>query len=415
MRFVQTIRSWFGDPVLVAVVFAMSLFGVAMIYSAGHLEVPDPAAEGAWRQQIIWLGISLVVLFVLLRVPVRWLEWIALPAYLTGLALLVAALIIGEGAGPAARMRGWIDLGFIRMQPAQFANVATVLMLARVMGGWREPPGTIWDLWQPIAIVVVPMLLVLAQPDLGTAMVFGGVLLATLFWAGTSMGIMFMLLCPVLGLAFAYIGAWSYSIYMVLLCAFLWLYRARPSEWVAVLALNLVMGTIAWPLWNSLEPYQQARIIAFADPTFDPRGAGYQVLQSKVAIGSGGIWGQGFLDGPQKRLKFLPEQHTDFIYAVIGEELGLIGAGAVLLLYLAILWRLVRIAERLTDPFAGVAVFGIVGAWFTHIVVNIGMTLGVMPVTGIPLPFLSYGGSFLLASFIALAVVQRVALEHGRI
>jgi rod shape determining protein RodA len=312
-------------------------------------------------------------------------------------------------------MKGWINFGFIRIQPAQFANVATVLMLAKVMGSWREPPRTIWDLWKPIVITIVPMVLVLAQPDLGTAMVFGGVLLATMFWAGTPMGIMFLLLCPVLGLAFAYVGAWIYSIYMVLLCAFLWLYRARPSEWVAVLAVNLVMGTIAWPLWNKLEPYQQARIIAFADPSFDPRGAGYQVLQSKVAIGSGGVWGQGFLDGPQKRLKFLPEQHTDFIYAVIGEEMGLIGAGAVLVVYFLILWRLVRIAERLADPFAGVVVFGIVGAWFTHILVNVGMTLGVMPVTGIPLPFLSYGGSFLLASFIALGVAQRVALEQGRI
>jgi rod shape determining protein RodA len=175
------------------------------------------------------------------------------------------------------------------------------------------------------------------------------------------------------------------------------------------------MGTIAWPLWNSLEPYQQSRIISFADPTHDPRGAGYQVLQSKVAIGSGGIYGQGWLDGPQKRLAFLPEQHTDFIYAVIGEEMGFIGAGAVLLVYFLILWRLVRLAERLVDPFSGIVVFGIVGAWFTHIVVNVGMTLGVMPVTGIPLPFLSYGGSFLLASFVALGVAQRVALEQGRI
>jgi rod shape determining protein RodA len=415
MNFVHRIRSFFGDPVLVASVVALSLFGVAMIYSAGHLEVPDPAAENAWRQQIMWVGISLFVLFIVMHIPVRWLEWVALPSYLLGLGALAVTLVIGEGAGTAASMKGWINLGFIRVQPAQFANVATVLMLAKLMGGWREPPRTIWDLWKPIAVTVVPMLMVLAQPDLGTAMVFGGVLLATLFWAGTPIGIMFMLLCPLLGLALAYVGAWIYSIYMILLCAFLFLYRARPSEWVAVLSLNLVMGTIAWPLWNKLEPYQQARIIAFADPSFDPRGAGYQVLQSKVAIGSGGIWGQGFLDGPQKRLKFLPEQHTDFIYAVIGEEMGLIGAGAVLVVYFLILWRLVRIAERLADPFAGVVVFGIVGAWFTHILVNVGMTLGVMPVTGIPLPFLSYGGSFLLASFIALGVAQRVALEQGRI
>jgi rod shape determining protein RodA len=415
MSFTQRIRSIFGDPVLIFSVLAMSVFGAAIIYSAGQLEVPDPASERAWRAQLLWIAISLFVLFVVMRIPVRWLEWIAIPAYVIGLIVLGITLVIGEGAGTAASMKGWIRFGGFAVQPAQFANVATVLMLGRLMGNWREPPETIWVLWKPIAVTAVPMLMVLAQPDLGTAMVFGGVLLATMFWAGTPLGIMFMLLCPMLGLAFAYVGVWIYSVYMILLCAFLWLYRARTSEWVAVLAVNLVMGTIAWPLWNNLEPYQQSRIIAFADPSYDPRGAGYQVLQSKVAIGSGGVFGQGFLEGPQKRLKFLPEQHTDFIYAVIGEELGLLGAGAVLIVYFLILWRLVRIAERLADPFAGVVVFGIVGAWFTHIVVNVGMTLGVMPVTGIPLPFLSYGGSFLLASFIALGVAQRVALEQGRI
>jgi rod shape determining protein RodA len=415
MSLVQRVRSLFGDPILILSVLAMSVFGAAIIYSAGQLEVPDPASEQAWRAQLLWIAISLFVLFVVMRIPVRWLEWIAIPAYVVGLIVLAITLVIGEGAGTAASMKGWIRLGGFAVQPAQFANVATVLMLGRLMGNWREPPETIWKLWKPIAVTAVPMLMVLAQPDLGTAMVFGGVLLATMFWAGTPLGIMFMLLCPMLGLAFAYVGVWIYSVYMILLCAFLWLYRARTSEWVAVLGINLVMGTIAWPLWNNLEPYQQSRIIAFADPSYDPRGAGYQVLQSKVAIGSGGVFGQGFLEGPQKRLKFLPEQHTDFIYAVIGEELGLLGAGAVLIVYFLILWRLVRIAERLADPFAGVVVFGIVGAWFTHIVVNVGMTLGVMPVTGIPLPFLSYGGSFLLASFIALGVAQRVALEQGRI
>jgi rod shape determining protein RodA len=415
MGVAQKFREFFGDPVLVTAVLVMSVFGAAMIYSAGQLEVPDPIVGGAWRAQLLWITISLVVLFVVMHIPVRWLEWTALPAYLIGLIVLGVTLVIGEGAGTAASMKGWIRVGGFAVQPAQFANVATVLLLGKIMGSWREPPQTIWVLWKPIVVTVVPMLMILAQPDLGTAMVFGGVLLAALFWAGTPLGIIFMLLCPLLGLAFAFVGNAVYAIYMVLLCGFLWLYRARPSEWVAVLALNLVMGTVAWSLWNNLEPYQQSRIISFADPSFDPRGAGYQVLQSKVAIGSGGLLGQGFLDGPQKRLRFLPEHHTDFIYTVIGEEMGLIGGGAVLLLYLIILWRLIRLAERLADPFAGVVVFGIVGAWFTHIMVNVGMTLGVMPVTGIPLPFLSYGGSFLLASFIALGVAQRAALEQGRI
>jgi rod shape determining protein RodA len=164
-----------------------------------------------------------------------------------------------------------------------------------------------------------------------------------------------------------------------------------------------------------LKEYQQNRLISFVDPAADPKGTGYHVNQSKIAIGSGQILGQGFLRGPQKRLNFLPEQNTDFIYSVVGEELGLVGAGAVLIAYLVIMWRLAKLAERLTDPFAGIVVFGILGAWFTHVLENVGMTLGVMPVTGIPLPFISYGGSFLLATYIALGVAQRVALEQGRI
>jgi rod shape determining protein RodA len=415
MAVTQKIRSLLGDPALVLTVIALTAFGVAMIYSAGQLEVRDRAAENAWRAQLLWLGISLVVLFVVMHVPVRWLEWLALPLYLFSILVLIVTLAIGTGAGTAATMKGWIRVGGFAIQPAQFANVATVLMLGRLMGSWRETPATIWALWKPITVTVVPMLLILAQPDLGTAMVFGGVLIAALFWAGTPLGIMFLLLSPALGLAFAFVSNWIYSLYIIALCVFLWLYRARWSEIFLVVSLNIVMGTVAWELWNRLEPYQQARFVSFVDPSRDPRGTGYQVIQSKVAIGSGGVLGQGYLDGPQKRLKFLPEQHTDFIYAVIGEELGLIGGAAVILAYLIILWRLVKLAERLPDPFSGIVVFGIVGAWLTHILVNIGMTLGVMPITGIPLPFLSYGGSFLLASYIALGVAQRVALEQGRI
>jgi rod shape determining protein RodA len=359
MALSERLRAWLGDPVLIFTVVTLSLFGVAMIYSAGQLEQPDRVVERAWRMQFMWLGISLVILIITMRIPVRWLEWIALPAYVTGLAVLAATLVIGTGAGTAASMKGWIRVGGFAVQPAQFANVATVLMLGRVMGGWRETPQTIWALWKPIVITAVPMLMVLAQPDLGTAMVFGGVLIATLFWAATPLGIMFLLFSPALGLAFAYVGTWIYSLYMILLCGFLWLYRARLSEWVVVLLLNVAMGTIAWPLWDSLEDYQKARIVSFVDPSVDPRGSGYQVIQSKVAIGSGGIFGQGYLEGPHKRLRFLPEQHTDFIYAVIGEETGLIGAGLVLLAYFIILWRLVRLAERLPDPFSGIVVFGI--------------------------------------------------------
>ncbi|MBI4545546.1 MAG: rod shape-determining protein RodA [Gemmatimonadetes bacterium] len=414
MALIDRLRRLLGDPPLALLVLGLSLFGVAMVYSAGQLDVPDSKVTGVWRMQLLWLGMSLFAMLILLRMQVRWLEWIAAPAYVLSLGLLAATLVIGTGAGTAERVKSWIDLGPVAIQPAQFANLATILILARIMGNWREPPRSLWALWPPVALVVVPMGLVMLQPDLGTAMVFGAVLLAAMYWAGTPLGLLFMLISPALGLFFAFEG-WLFSLYMLGLLAFLYLYRAYLWESVLVLAANLAAGTIAVPLWNSLEPYQQARLLVFLDPSIDPRGWGYHVIQSRVAIGSGGLLGKGFTLGTQKRLAFLPEQHTDFIFSVIGEEFGFLGTVTVLLAFGLILWRLARVAERVADPFAGIIVFGVFGAWFAHVVVNIGMTVGVMPVTGIPLPFLSYGGSFLLANFLALAIVERIAAEQGRI
>lgn len=414
MALVKRILSTFGDPLLLLVVIVLSLFGVAMIYSAGQLDVSDPFVTGAWRLQLIWLGLSLVALFAVMRIQVRWLEWFALPAYIISVLVLAATLVIGTGAGTGASTERWLRLGPIGVQPAQFAILATVMMLARVMGAWRETPHSLFTLWKPVMIAVVPMLLVFLQPNLGTAMVFGGALVAALYWGGTPLPLMFLLLSPLIGLLLAF-WSWLFSAYMVFLIIFLFVYRTYLWESVAILAANLAAGTVALPAWNSLEPYQQNRFIAFVNPYADPRGSGYHHIQSQVAIGSGGFSGQGFLEGSQKRLAFLPEQHTDFIYAVIGEEFGFVGATLVLLTYILILWRLARLAERMQDPFAGIVVFGIFGIWFTHILVNIGMTVGVMPITGLPLPFLSYGGSFLLATFIALGIAQRVGLEHGRI
>ena len=414
MSAIARLRSMFGDLPLLYAVLGISLFGVAMIYSAGQVDAQFSVAAGAWRMQLVWMGISLVALALVMRVQVRWLEWLAVPAYATGILLLVVTIIIGTGAGTAASTKSWIRIGPVGFQPSQFANIATILMLGRVMGGRRDAARHLIDLWKPIAVAVVPMLLVLAQPDLGTAMVFGGVLLATLFWAGTPLPLIFLLISPLIGLFLAFVNVWFF-VYMIVLIVFVYFYRLPLWESIAVVGANLAAGTVAVQLWNSLKDYQRNRFVVFLDPYIDPQGAGYHHIQSKIAIGSGGLFGRGFTEGPQKRLAFLPEQHTDFIYAVIGEELGFIGACGVILLFGFILARLAHIAERQANPFAGIVVFGIFGAWFTHILVNVGMTVGVMPITGIPLPFLSYGGSFLLATFIALGLAQRVASERGGI
>ncbi len=407
------IRAIFGDPPLFLLVLLLALLGVAMIFSAGQVDVPNPTVLNAWKRQLLFLAVSLVAVVIVMRIEVKWFEWAAVPVYFLSLAVLGATLFIGTGAGTAQGVKSWLRLGGLSIQPAQFANLATILMLARVMGGWREPPRSLSALWKPVLIVAMPLGLVLLQPDLGTAMVFGAVLLATLFWAGTPVGILFLFISPLVALFLAF-QTWIFSAYMIGVIAFLYFYRVYLWEGILVAGANLAAGTIAVPLWNSLEPYQKARLEVFLDPMVDPRGAGWNVIQSRVAIGSGGLLGKGFLHGTQKRLAFLPEQHTDFIFSVLGEELGFVGTSLVLLAFGLVLWRLARIAERVSDPFAGIVVFGIFGAWFAHILVNVGMTIGVMPVTGIPLPFLSYGGSFLLASFLAMGLAQRIAAEQAR-
>jgi rod shape determining protein RodA len=201
---------------------------------------------------------------------------------------------------------------------------------------------------------------------------------------------------------------------VLLIILVLW-YKPYIVEGVVMVVANVAMGVVAPLLWERLAPYQQRRLLVFLDPSADPRASGYHVIQSQVAIGSGGWFGKGFTLGSQKRLAFLPAQHTDFIFAVVGEELGFIGVSIVLALFLALFLRCVRVASRANESFASRVAFGLLSSWFVHVMVNIGMTLNLMPITGIPLPFFSYGGSFMLASWLAIGILVRIATEgRGR-
>ena len=409
----RLLERWAVDPLLVFGIFAMTLFGVTMIYSAGVVHIPNAVTQDAWIKQGAWFAIALVAFTVLARVPLRWIEWVAVPSYVIGVLLLAITLVIGTGAGTAIGVKSWIHVGGFGFQPSEVAKIATILMLARVLSQRKEPLTSLRDLLVPSALVGLPLALVMLQPDLGTAMAFGGILFAILFWAGTPVALLLLVASPGVGLVLAF-DTRIWSAYIVGVVVFLYLYRYRLFlfESVAVVLTNFAAGTIARPLWETLKPYQQNRILVFLDPEVDPRGAGYQVIQSKVAVGSGGLTGQGFTMGPQKRYDFLPEQHTDFIFSVVGEELGFVGTMAAILGFAFILARLVRMAEQSPDPFAGLVLLGIFGAWIVHIFVNVGMTVGVVPITGIPLPFVSYGGTFLLMSWVAAAIAVRVAHEQ---
>ncbi len=396
-------------------ILGLSLFGIAMIYSAGQVHVPNPVTADAWLRQSLWLVLALGAFSVVSRVPLRWIEWAAIPGYVVSVVLLALTLAIGQGRGTAAGVRSWIDLGFVSFQPAEIAKLATILVLAVLLSQRDSAIGSLRELVAPSALVALPLGLVMLQPDLGTAMAFVGILFAMLYWAATPVWLLLLVASPVLGLFLSY-DTVVWSIYIVAVGALLFVFRYKLYlfESVMVVLANFATATIARPLWNSLASYQQNRILVFLDPEVDPRGAGYQVIQSKVAVGSGGFGGQGFTLGSQKRLDFLPEQHTDFIFSVVGEELGFVGTALAILAFAYVLVRLVRLAEAVGEeqPFAGLVLLGIFGAWLVHIFVNIGMTVGVVPITGIPLPFVSYGGTFLFMSWVAVAVAVRVAHER---
>jgi rod shape determining protein RodA len=387
------------------------IFGVLALYSAGQTDVPSLAVAGAWRRQIIWLVGGAIIAAIAFRISPRLLEWLAPPVYATSILLLVIVLAFGRGAGTAAGSKSWLYIyGHAIGQPAEFAKLAVVLMLARYLSGRRDAPESLYELLPACAIAGIPAFLVLMQPDLGSALVFVGVLFAMLFWAGTPPSLLFLLASPVGSLLLAF-NLWTWVGWMVLLVALLLAWRPYLWEGVAVAVTNSVMGFIALPVWRGLEPYQQNRLLTFLNPEVDPQKAGYHAIQSRVAIGSGGWFGNGFLEGPQKRLAFLPEQHTDFIFAVVGEELGFLGVVAALILFFALFMVLIRIARRATDPFSSLIVFGVCGLLFTHVFENVGMTVNVMPITGIPLPFFSYGGSFLTATAVGVGLSLRAAWD----
>jgi rod shape determining protein RodA len=391
---------------------ALTLFGVGMIYSAGVLNVPSPIVQGAWLRQLMWFAVALTGFSAVRMLSPRWLEWAALWGYVVAIILLAATLVIGTGSGTAAGVKSFIRIGPLGFQPAEVAKIATILIVARLMSSYESGPSSLRDLLAPAALVALPLGLVVLQPDLGSALAFVGILFAMLFWGGTPLWMLALLASPGLGL-FLTFDTRLWSAYMVLLVVGLYALRFRLYlvESAAVILANLAAGTIANPLWNSLASYQKNRLLVFLDPSVDPRGAGYQLIQSKVAIGSGGLMGKGYTQGTQKRLDFLPEQHTDFIFSVVGEELGFFGTMLALTLFGFVLYRLVRMAEDAPDPFAGLVLFGIFGTWLVHIFVNVGMTIGLVPITGIPLPFVSYGGSFLLMSWLAAGVAATVMEE----
>jgi rod shape determining protein RodA len=403
-------RAIVADYRLLTTAGLLSLFGVAMVYSAGQTDTPTAVAN-VFKSQAVWLLIGVGLAYAIAQSSVRFIEWMTVPLYAFSILLLALTLVIGTGAGTAAGTKSWLAIGGIRIgQPSEIAKITVVLMLAKVLSDRREPALSLLDLWKPALIVAIPWTIIMLQPDLGSGIVFIGIFFAMLYWAGVAWPLLILIASPAVSLILSFsVGLWG-AWFFILLALVLW-YRPYLIEGIVLMVLNVATGVIAPMMWEKLAPYQQNRLRTFLDPSMDVRGSGYHVMQSKVAIGSGGFFGQGFTLGTQKRLAFLPEQHTDFIFAVVGEELGFIGVTVALALFLWLFLRVTQVAVRANDSFSSLVAFGLMSSWFVHVLVNVGMTLNLMPITGIPLPFFSYGGSFMLASWLAVGILMRISGE----
>jgi len=381
------------------------VIGLLVVYSA--TSIPG-AHEGLWIRQVVWAAGALAAACIAAAIPYRAYDSLAWPLFLLSLVLLALVLVMGSTAMGAKR---WLDIGPLRFQPSEIAKLGTVLVLARRLDNPKVDLRRMRDWLPALLITLVPIALVAKEPDLGTALSFPVILVTMLFWAGMPWGNLVLGLSPVINVALFFItgSLWWFGGLLALL---LGLIRPRLATLIVVLALNGAVAYALPHLWNHLADYQKRRIETFLDPGNDPYGSGYQIIQSKIAIGSGGVLGKGYLRGSQKALAFLPMRHTDFIFSVVGEELGLLGALTVVILYAVVIVRGFRLARVAPNGFASLMAAGIVSALFYHIMVNMLMTVGWAPVTGLPLPLLSYGGTALLVNGVQIGLLQNIALRR---
>lgn len=391
------------DPYLFLPALLLSLIGIVLIFSALQ-DSSGQEASSYWRQ-LVWLAMGLLVFIAASAIAPRVYENLSILSYLIALLLLVSLLFFGVSRLGATR---WLSIGSLNLQPSEFAKVAVILLLARYLANRERPQFRVrWAAFS-FLMVLLPALLILKQPDLGSSLVVVAVVPGMLFWGGMPIAHIALLLSPVVSLLAAF--HWlSWAIFMLVLIVTLFVVRPTLRFALWVLATNLAAGIFTPLVWQRLHDYQKMRILTFLNPARDPQGAGYQIIQSKIAIGSGGLFGKGFLEGTQSKLAYLPARHTDFIFSVLGEEFGLLGCLVVLILFSVIVLRGVQVARKARNHFLSLTAFGATTILAFQVLVNVGVTTGLAPVTGLPLPFMSYGGSSMLLSWSLIGLLCLVS------
>ena len=455
-------ESLFGsvDKLALGLYVTIVLIGVLCITSASY----DPESANIlslshnYMKQLMWVGISWVAATVVLLLERRLFHMFAYPAYILGILMLLACLFLGREVNGA---KAWFEFGSIRIQPVEFVKIATALMMARVMSDYAFNIKRLPDLIKVALVIIIPFGIIVLQNDTGSGLVLGAFLFV-LYREGLSKYIYF----PIIFTVVLFIAALIFNpvvIFVILLVLFTLYNMFKTGEVeghvrfffavvlasllltlitplsgyaalmivcgiaavaLAVLALKTRTLMLLWPivmfvyamlfvpttdmLFSHLEPHQKNRILTFVGLVDDPRNVGYNVNQSKIAIGSGGMWGKGFMEGTQIKYDYVPEKHTDFIFCIVGEEWGFVGCFVVVALYMALILRLMRMGERIKEPFGRVYCYSVAAILLLHVLVNMGMTIGLMPVMGIPLPLMSYGGSSLLAFTLLIMIAIRL-------
>lgn len=401
LRWKSLIKSWEQiDWFLFLLVTGLTFFAGLMIRST---ELNRPITN--WWQHWLVGSIGVVASLFLARwryeILIEYYWWI----YGFVNASLLAVIFLGVTTNGA---QSWINIGGFNMQPSEFAKLGLIITLAAILH--KHPASKLTSVFRALAIAAVPWVLIMLQPDLGTGLVFGAITLGMLYWANANPGWLLLLISPLVSIILYNVFFPGWLVWAVAMSLIGWF--TLPWRFVGTIvasAGNFVAGQLGAILWSLLKDYQKDRLTLFLHPETDPLGGGYHLIQSRIAIGAGQLWGKGIDRGTQTQLNFIPEQHTDFIFSAVGEELGFVGSLCVILVFWSICLRLVFIAYNAKESFGSLLAIGVLSTIVFQVLVNISMTIGLAPITGIPLPWMSYGGSSLLTNFLALGVVESVA------
>ena len=396
-KFKDKFDVWFFVPIIL-----LLSIGLIAIYSATF---NNPIAENNFIRQLIWVGTGIIVFFVVYSIPTNTIKNIAWPAYIFTILLLIIVVVMGKRVSGA---KSWLYVGSLGFQPSELAKISTILALSSFLSKKEIDIESFKDILLALAIGFTPIVLILLEPDMGTVLVFITIFLTIIFWKGISLFGLFIVLSPGVVAISSMFGTLPFIATLVIVAVILIFFKKGLIFSGSLFAINLAAGFFTDYVFHALSSHQQIRIKSFLNPMSDPLGSGYNSIQAKVAIGSGGLFGKGFLNGNQTQLNFIPEQWTDFIYCVIGEEFGFIGTVITLILFLWIFLKILKIATITKNEFLSLTIIGILSLFFIHFMINIGMAIGIMPVIGITLPLVSYGGSSLLVNMALLGIVANV-------